>query len=327
MRFFLRRTAFYAFTAWAAITINFFLPRMMKGDPVSAYLQKNQGRISPEAIDSLRTLFGLDSNKSLLEQYIDYWQLLFSGDLGRSFSKGLAPVTDVIGSAIPWTVGLVGIATVISFVVGTSIGAFIGWRRGSRADGIVPVATFFSTVPYFWMGLIAIAIFSTTLGWFPASHAYDKGTQPSFTLEFAGQVIQHGFLPALTLVIGSLGGWILGMRNMMITVLDEDYVTVAQAKGLRPSRVLVNYAARNASLPQLSSFAMSLGFIVGGTLVMELVFSYPGAGKLLLDATTAKDYPLMQGLFLVITLTVLVANILADVAYAILDPRTRQMEA
>ena len=327
MRFFLRRTAFYAFTAWAAITINFFLPRMMKGDPVSAYLQKNQGRISPEAIDSLRTLFGLDSTKSLFEQYIDYWQLLFSGDLGRSFSKGLAPVTDVIASAIPWTVGLVGIATVISFVVGTSIGAYIGWRRGSKADGIVPVATFFSTVPYFWMGLIAIAIFSTTLGWFPASHAYDKGTQPSFTLEFAGQVIQHGFLPALTLVIGSLGGWILGMRNMMITVLDEDYVTVAQAKGLRPSRVLVNYAARNASLPQLSSFAMSLGFIVGGTLVMELVFSYPGAGKLLLDATTAKDYPLMQGLFLVITLTVLVANILADVAYAILDPRTRQMEA
>ncbi|TFC07095.1 ABC transporter permease [Cryobacterium adonitolivorans] len=300
---------------------------MMKGDPVSAYLQKNQGRISPEAIDSLRTLFGLDSNKSMLEQYIDYWQLLFSGDLGRSFSKGLAPVTDVIASAIPWTVGLVGIATVVSFVVGTAIGAFIGWRRGSRADGIVPVATFFSTVPYFWMGLIAIAIFSTTLGWFPASHAYDKGSQPSFTLEFAGQVIQHGFLPALTLVIGSLGGWILGMRNMMITVLDEDYVTVAQAKGLRPSRVLVNYAARNASLPQLSSFAMSLGFIVGGTLVMELVFSYPGAGKLLLDATTAKDYPLMQGLFLVITLAVLVANILADVAYAILDPRTRQMEA
>jgi peptide/nickel transport system permease protein len=327
VRFLLRRTAFYAFTAWAAITINFILPRMMKGDPVSAYLQKNQGRISPEAIDSLRTLFGLDSNRSLIEQYVDYWRLLLSGDLGRSFSKGLAPVTEVIASAIPWTVGLVGIATVISFIVGTLVGAFIGWRRGSRADGIVPVATFFSTVPYFWMGLIAIALFSTTLGWFPASHAYEKGTQPSFSPEFLGQVVLHGFLPALTLVIGSLGGWILGMRNMMITVLDEDYVTVAQAKGLTPARVLFNYAARNAALPQLSSFAMSLGFIVGGTLVMELVFSYPGAGKLLLDATTAKDYPLMQGLFLVITLTVLVANILADVAYAILDPRTRQMEA
>ncbi|SDS55960.1 ABC transporter permease [Microterricola viridarii] len=327
MIFLLRRIAFYLFTAWAAITINFFLPRMMKGDPISAYLQKNQGKISPDAIESLTTLFGLDSDRSLWEQYIDYWQLLFSGDLGRSFSRGLAPVTDVIASALPWTVGLVGIATILSFLIGTSIGAYIGWRRGSRADLVVPFATFFSTVPYFWMGLIAIAVFSSALGWFPASHAYGKGTRPGFTPEFIGEVIAHGTLPALTIVVASLGGWILGMRNMMVTVLDEDYVTVAQAKGLKPRRVLVNYAARNAMLPQLSSFALSLGFIVAGTIVMELVFSYPGVGKLLLDATTAKDYPLMQGLFLVITLTVLVANILADIAYAALDPRTRQMEA
>lgn len=326
MRFAVRRTVFYLFTAWAAITINFFLPRMMKGDPVSAYLQKNQGRISPEAADSLRTLFGLDDGKGLLQQYADYWGLLLRGDLGRSFSKGLAPVTDVIATALPWTVGLVGIATVLSFFLGTGLGSWIGWRRGSRADALVPVATFFSTVPYFWMGLIAIAVFSTTLGWFPASHAYDKGSSPALTFDFVGQVIQHGTLPALTIVLASLGGWILGMRNMMVTVLDEDYVTVAEAKGLSPRRVMVHYAARNAVLPQLSSFALSLGFIVGGTLVMELVFSYPGVGKLLLDATTAKDYPLMQGLFLVITLTVLVANILADVAYAVLDPRTRQTE-
>ncbi|MBD3777969.1 MAG: ABC transporter permease [Micrococcales bacterium] len=326
MRFAVRRAVFYLFTAWAAITINFFLPRMMKGDPVSAYLQKNQGRISPDAADSLRTLFGLDDGKSLLQQYADYWGLLLRGDLGRSFSKGLAPVTDVIATALPWTVGLVGIATVLSFFLGTGLGSWIGWRRGSRADALVPVATFFSTVPYFWMGLIAIAVFSTTLGWFPASHAYDKGSTPALTLDFVGQVVQHGTLPALTIVLASLGGWILGMRNMMVTVLDEDYVTVAEAKGLSPRRVMVNYAARNAVLPQLSSFALSLGFIVGGTLVMELVFSYPGVGKLLLDATTAKDYPLMQGLFLVITLTVLVANILADVAYAVLDPRTRQTE-
>jgi len=326
VRFFVRRTAFYLFTAWAALTINFFLPRMMKGDPVSAYLQKNQGRISPEAADSLRTLFGLDDGRSVLQQYVDYWGLLLRGDLGRSFSKGLAPVTEVIGTALPWTVGLVGIATVLSFGLGTGLGAWIGWRRGSRADALVPVATFFSTVPYFWMGLIAIAVFSTGLGWFPASHAYDKGTHPALTPEFVGQVIQHGTLPALTIVLASLGGWVLGMRYMMVTVLDEDYVTVAEAKGLAPRRVMTQYAARNAVLPQLSSFALSLGFIVGGTLVMELVFSYPGVGKLLLDATTAKDYPLMQGLFLVITLTVLVANVFADVAYAVLDPRTRQTE-
>ncbi|GAA5203011.1 ABC transporter permease [Microbacterium jejuense] len=327
MRFWLRRTVFYLFTAWAAITINFLLPRMMKGDPVSAYLAKNQGKISPEAADALRTLFGLDQNKSLWEQYLDYWKLLFSGDLGRSFSHGLSPVTDVIASALPWTIGLVGLATIISFVLGTAVGAWIGWRRGRATDGIIPVATFFSTVPYFWMGLIAIAIFSSTLKWFPASHAYGKGTQPGFTPEFIGEVVYYGALPAITIVIASLGGWILGMRNMMITVLDEDYVTVAQAKGLSNRTVVTTYAARNAMLPQLSSFALALGFIVGGTLVMELVFSYPGIGKLLLDATNAKDYPLMQGVFLVITLAVLVANIIADIAYVILDPRARQMEA
>ncbi|GAA1870834.1 ABC transporter permease [Myceligenerans crystallogenes] len=327
MRLLLQRAAFYLFTAWAAITINFFLPRMLKGDPVSAYLQKHQGEISPEAAAALRTLFGLDTNKSLAEQYFDYWGLLFSGDLGRSFSHGLAPVADVIATALPWTVGLVGIATVLSFLIGTTLGTLVGWFRGGAGDVVVPVATFFSAVPYFWMGLIAIAVFATGLGWFPASHAYGKGTTPAFSAEFIGEVIAHGTLPALTVVLASLGGWVLGMRNMMITVLDEDYVTVAQAKGLSRRRVVFAYAARNAVLPQLSSFALALGFIVGGTLVMELVFSYPGVGKLLLDATTAKDYPLMQGLFLVITLTVLVANLLADVAYAALDPRTRQGEA
>lgn len=324
MKFLLKRGAFYLFTAWAAITINFFLPRMMKGDPISAFLMRNQGKISPEAIEALKLLFGIDQTQPLWIQYIDYLGLMLRGDLGRSFSKGLAPVTEVIASALPWTIGLVGLATVISFVLGTSVGAWIGWRRGSKADYVVPFATFFSTVPYFWMGLIAIAVFASNLGWFPASHAYSKGARPGWTLEFIADVIHHGTLPAATIVVSSLGGWILGMRNMMLTVLDEEYITVAQAKGLSPNRVLVDYASRNALLPQLSSFALALGFIVSGTLVMELVFSYPGVGKLLLDATNAKDYPLMQGLFLIITLTVLVANILADLAYAALDPRIRE---
>lgn len=326
-RFIASRTAFYLFTAWAAITINFFLPRLMSGDPVTAYMQRNAGEITPEAARSLRILFGLDENTSVWQQYLDYWTLLFNGDLGRSFSNGLAPVGDVISSALPWTLGLVGIATVVSFVLGTATGAIIGWRRGSKTDIIVPISTFFSTVPYFWLGLIAIAVFSTVLGWFPASHAYDKGSSPELSLDFISEVIAHGALPAITIVIASLGGWILGMRNMMLTVLDEDYITVAQAKGMPNRRVLWNYAARNAVLPQLSSFALSIGFIVGGTIVMEMVFSYPGVGKLLLDATTAKDFPLMQGLFLIITLAVLCANILADIAYAVLDPRTRQTEA
>jgi peptide/nickel transport system permease protein len=324
VRFLLRRAVFYLFTAWAAITINFFLPRMMKGDPISAYLASHQGTVSPEAIESLKVLFGLNVDRPLWQQYLDYWVVLFHGDLGRSLSKGLAPVTEVIAEALPWTIGLVGIATIISFLLGTTIGAFVGWRRGSAAEFVVPAATFLSTVPYFWLGLIMIALFSTTLGWFPASHAFDKSVHPEPTWEFVSSVIYHGTLPALTIVITSLGGWILGMRNMMITVLDEDYITVAQAKGLSPRRVVVRYAARNAVLPQLSSFALSLGFIVGGTLIMEMIFSYPGVGLRLFEATLAKDYPLMQGIFLVITLSVLVANILADAAHAILDPRTRQ---
>lgn len=327
VRFILNRTVFYLVTLWAAITINFFLPRMMKGDAVTAYMQRHRGRVSPEAIDSLRILLGVDTDKSLFQQYLEYWQMMFRGDLGISTLHGLAPVSDVLMTALPWTVGLVGLATILSFSIGTSLGAIIGWRRGSKLDAIIPITTFFSGVPYFWLGLISIAVFSTMLRWFPASHAYAKGYSPEFSLEFISQVLAHGFLPATTIVIASLGGWILGMRNMMLTVLDEDYVTVAEAKGMPARRVLWRYAARNAVLPQIQSFALSLGFIVGGTIVMEMVFSYPGVGKMLLDATNAKDYALMQGVFLIITLAVLIANILADVAYAFLDPRTRQTES
>ncbi|MFT4215444.1 MAG: ABC transporter permease [Microbacterium sp.] len=325
-RFLGSRALFYIFTFWAALTINFFLPRFMKGDAVDQYLARNQN-ISAEAADALRTLLGLSTDKSLWQQYVDYWVLLFQGDLGISLLHGLRPVAEVISAALPWTVGLVGFATLVSFAVGTIGGAYVGWKRGSRLDVLIPITTFLSTIPYFWLGLLAIAFFSVRLGWFPIGKAYGVGVKPGWTLEFIGEVIHHGTLPALTIVIASLGGWMLGMRNMMLTVLDEDYITVAQAKGMPNSKVLWRYAARNAVLPQIQSFALSIGFIVGGTIVMEMVFSYPGVGKLLLDATNAKDYALMQGVFLVITLSVLVANILADVAYAFLDPRTRQTES
>ncbi|MEU2204491.1 ABC transporter permease [Microbacterium oleivorans] len=325
-RFLGSRALFYLFTLWAAITINFFLPRFMKGDAVDQYLARNRN-VTPEAADALRALLGIDTDKSLWQQYLDYWGLMLRGDLGVSLLHGLRPVTEVISQSLPWTVGLVGFATIVSFLIGTIGGAIIGWRRGSRAEVMIPITTFLSTIPYFWLGLLAIALFSVNLKWFPIGKAYGVGYSPEFTPEFIGQVIHHGTLPAVTIIIASLGGWMLGMRNMMLTVLDEDYITVAQAKGMPNSRVLWRYAARNAVLPQIQSFALSIGFIVGGTIVMEMVFSYPGVGKLLLDATNAKDYALMQGVFLVITLSVLVANILADVAYAFLDPRTRQTEA
>ncbi|QDZ15190.1 ABC transporter permease [Humibacter ginsenosidimutans] len=324
MRYLVRRVIFYAITAWAAITINFFIPRMMPGNPVQSLINKFQGQLSTNAIHSLYVLFGLDKHQSLWEQYWSYWGQLLHGNLGISFAFFPTPVGEVIGQALPWTIGLVGISTIISFVIGTLFGTYIGWRRGTWADGILPVTTFFSSVPYFWLGLIFIAVFAVLLPVFPAGGGYDGSLIPAFNLEFIGSVLQHAALPAITIVLSSVAGWILSQRNMMVTVTSEDYVTVAQAKGLKERTVMFAYAARNAILPQISGFALSLGFVVSGTLVMELVFSYPGIGYQLFQAINAHDYPLMQGIFLVITIAVLVANIIADMVYVFLDPRTRQ---
>ncbi|GAB2617051.1 peptide ABC transporter permease [Paractinoplanes abujensis] len=324
MKYFLQRIAFYLFTAWAAITLNFFIPRLVPGDPVQSLIAKFRGQLSTEAINSLYVLFGLDDNKGLWAQYVDYWKQLFQGDLGLSFTFFPSPVADIIGDALPWTVLLVGITTVISFLIGTGLGVFAGWRRGSWTDGLLPVTTFFSSVPYFWLGIIAIYLLTGPDSFFPSSGGFESSLVPAWDQYFIPSALQHSLLPALTILISSVSGWILSMRNMMVTVSSEDYITVAHAKGLSERRVAVSYAARNALLPNISGFALSLGFIVGGTLLVEIVFSYPGLGFILLQALGAKDYPLMQGIFLVITISVLVANLLADLAYLLLDPRTRK---
>lgn len=324
MKFLLQRIAFYLFTAWAAITINFFIPRLIPGDPVTSLINRYQGQISTEALESLYVLFGLDKDASMWSQYVDYWGQLFSGDLGLSFTFFPTPVSEVIGQSLPWTVALVGITTMASFMIGTFLGVLAGWRRGSWIDGLLPATTFLSSIPYFWLGLIAIALFAGQGSYFPSSGGYEPGLVPSWDGEFLASAIRHSLLPAITILISSVSGWILGMRNMMITVASEDYITVAHAKGLSERRVMVGYAARNALLPNVAGFALSLGFIVGGTLLVEIVFSYPGIGFNLFQAVGSKDYPLMQGVFLVITLSVLVANLIADVAYLVLDPRTRK---
>jgi peptide/nickel transport system permease protein len=324
MRYFLQRIAFYLFTVWAAITINFFIPRLVPGDPVQSLISKYQGQLSTKSIQSLYVLFGLDKHQSLWSQYIDYWKQLFHGDLGLSFTFFPAPVSQVIGQALPWTLLLVGITTVISFTLGTGLGVLAGWRRGSWTDSLLPVTTFFSSVPYFWLGIIAIYLLAGPDSFFPSSGGFDSGLVPAWDQYFIPSAIQHSLLPALTILVSSVSGWILGMRNMMVTVASEDYITVAHAKGLPERRVALSYAARNALLPSISGFALALGFIVGGTLLVEIVFSYPGLGFTLLQAVGAKDYPLMQGIFLIITIAVLVANLLADVAYLLLDPRTRK---
>ncbi|MER5893532.1 ABC transporter permease [Streptomyces sp. NPDC001876] len=324
MKYILQRFAFYAVTAWAAITINFLIPRLMPGDPVEALMSRYQGQLDTSAIASLKALFGLDENKSLWSQYTDYWSSLLDGDLGLSFTYFPTPVGEVLSDALPWTLALVGITTLISFLLGTGIGVYSGWRRGSWLDGLLPVTTFISSVPYFWLGLIAISLFAVKWPLFPFEGGYDNSLVPAFDWPFISSALYHGVLPGITIVLSAVAGWILGMRNMMVTVSSEDYVMVAQAKGLSERRVMFSYAARNAVLPNISGFALSLGFIVSGTLLVEMVFNYPGIGFRLLQAVGAKDYPLMQGVFLVITLSVLAANLLADMAYALLDPRTRK---
>lgn len=324
MIFLLRRLAFYLFTAWAAVTINFALPRLIPGDPVQSLIARAGGQLDTNAAQSLYILFGLDQQESVLSQYFGYLGRLLHGDLGRSFAFYPTPVSDVISDSLPWTLALVGFTTVAAFLLGTGLGVLAGWRRGTWADLLLPVTTFLASIPYFWLGLIAIAVFAGPGGAFPSSGGFDPGVVPAWDWTFIGSAIKHTLLPAATILITSMSGWVLSMRNMMVTIAAEDYITVAHAKGLSERRVMLRYAARNALLPNVSGFALQLGLIVGGTFLVEIVFSYPGVGFQLFQAVGAKDYPLLQGIFLVITLSVLAANLFADLVYLALDPRTRK---
>jgi peptide/nickel transport system permease protein len=323
MRTVLRRAIFYLITAWAAISVNFLLPRIMPGDPADALIEKFHGKLTPSAVRALRVLFG-QSHESLWQQYLDYWKNLFTGNLGTSYAYYPSSVGQVLGTSIGWTLALITVCTVLSFVIGTGLGMVVGWKRGSWLDSLVPVTTLLSSLPYFWFAICMVLVFAITLKWFPLSGGYSYEQTIGFNWGFISSAGYYAILPALTIVVASIGGWLIGMRNMMVTTLSEDYVRLAEAKGLSRRRIMVNYAARNALLPSLSGFAMSLGFVVGGSIVTEVVFNYPGIGTVLFKAAQAQDYPLMQGIFLVVTLTVLVANLAADLAYVFLDPRTRE---
>ena len=324
MRFALRRAGFYLVTAWAAVTVNFFLPRLMPGNPAAAALSGELNTLPPQALKAEEAAFGLHTKTTLVVQYLNYISNTVHGQFGLSTSYYPAPVWSVIRAALPWTIGLVGICTVLGFLIGTGLGIIAGWRRGTAWELIVPMGTFLSAMAYFWFGLILVAVIGVELGWLPYAEGYAPEIPIGFTGQFVGSVLTHAVLPALTIVVPSLGGWALGMRNMMSTVLGEDYVTVARAKGVKPWRLAWQYAARNAILPNISGFALSLGFVVSGAIGVEVVFSYPGIGYVLYHAVTSNDYPLMQGIFLVIVLAVLVANLLADFVYVALDPRARR---
>jgi peptide/nickel transport system permease protein len=323
MRVIARRLLFYIATAILAVTVTFFIPRLMPGNPVEAVLAHLQGNVTPATIRSLELQYGLNSPQGLWGQYTTFWVHLVHGNLGVSTSYYPSSVTSVIRSALPWTIGLVGLATVISFVLGTLLGVLVAWRRGTWLDSLLPVTTFFQAAPYFFVAFIALDVFATRLGWFPTGRAYNQLDFPGWNLAYVGDVLDHAILPAATIVLCSAAGWIVGMRNVMVTTMDEDYVLVAQAKGL-PKRRVIWYAARNAILPSVSGFSLAIGFVVSGALLTEIVFSYPGLGWILLQAVAGRDYPLLQGIFLIITFAVLLANLAADSVYVFLDPRTRQ---
>jgi peptide/nickel transport system permease protein len=321
----LRRLEFFLITLWAAVTVNFILPRVMPGSPAEAMLVRFHGRVSPQAVKTMEVAFGLHTDQNLLQQYVGYLGNTLHGDLGVSLTFYPSTVVQAIMLGLPWTVGLVGLSTIIAFVLGTLVGMLSAWRRGGLLDGILPpVLIIVSAFPYFWIALICILVFAFTLNWFPLSFGYDLDQQINLSWDFIANVLWHGFLPALTIVITSIGGWILTMRNTMITTLAEDYVKMARAKGLSPVRIMFMYAGRNAILPNLVGFAMSLGFVISGAILVEIVFNYPGLGYMLLQAVNNEDFALMQGLFLLITVAVLVAVLIADFLTAWLDPRTRE---
>jgi len=325
MRFVLRRLGFFALTLWVALTLNFVLPRMMPGNPALAIIGKFKGGISPQAVKVLEAQFGVGSHQNLVAQYFSYLGNVFTGKFGTSLTtEPGASVGRVVLDAIPWTLGLVGVTTVLAFILGTGIGILGAWRRGGRLDSIMPpIFVIMTVVPYFWIGLMLILVFGVKLHWLPYFFSYDYTLTPALTPAFIGNVAEHAILPAFTLLITTIGIWILTMRNTMITTLAEDYVRMARAKGLPGHRIMLDYAARNAILPNLTGFALSLGFVVGGAILIEEVFNYQGVGYLLLQAVNNDDYPLMQALFLLITVAVLVAILLSDIATAVLDPRTR----
>jgi peptide/nickel transport system permease protein len=323
MRYVLRRLGFYLLAAWASLTLNFIIPRLAPGDPASAMFARFEGRVQPEAMEALRAAFGF-TDAPLHVQYFTYLKHLLTGDLGLSYAYYPSRVSEVIGTGLVWTLGLAGCAVIFSFVLGSLLGVLAAWNRGGWLDSVAaPAFAFLGAFPYFWLAMLALYLFGFGLGWFPLRHAYSHDLEPGLSFTFALDVARHAVLPAASIVVATLGGWMLSMRNTMVATLGTDTLRLAHAKGLPPRQVMLRYAARNALLPNVTGFGMALGFVLSGSLLTEIVFSYPGTGYLLILAVRNQDYPLMQGLFLVITLAVLAANFAVDMLCLWLDPRTR----
>ncbi|MER7072989.1 ABC transporter permease [Terrabacter sp. NPDC000476] len=329
MTYFARKFGFFAATLWAVVTLNFLIPRLQPGDPAEIMVKKLAGKdaqLDPAQVQAMRAMLGAPDG-SLLSQYGTYLGELVRGNFGLSYSYYPFKVTEVIGQAFWWTVILVTVTQVISFAVGIVLGAYAAWRRNSRLDSFVTLgSTFLGTLQPFWIALLLLYVFGYSLGWFPTSGGYEEST-PGFNFPFIQEAVSHSFLPALALLVVTPIGWILGMRNTMIMNLGEDYIRLAKAKGLPDRVVALKYAARNALLPSVTGFALALGGVLGGAILVEQAFDFPGLGRLMGEAVENKDYPLLQTLMLLTTVGVLVANLVADLLYGVLDPRARRAQS
>lgn len=314
------KLASYVLVLLLAVTLNFLLPRLMPGSPLRFLVGEDVALLSPESVQELLARHGLD--RPLWEQYLRYLRDLVRGDLGYSYQEN-KPVLTVLGERLPWTLLLTGTALALSTTLGFTVGAWAAWRHGSAFDAVtLSLFVLLDSMPSFWLGMILIALFAVHLGWFPIFGAQTPWAALT-GWEYLLDILKHLALPALTLTLATISGTFLVMRSAMINVLGEDYIRTARSKGASELQVLYRHAVRNGLLPVATVFMINLGFLVSGATVVETVFSYPGLGRLLYEAVLQRDYPLMQGAFLLITVSVLVANFLADLLYSRIDPRVR----
>lgn len=303
-----------------AVTLNFLLPRFMPGNPLALIAGVDVGLLSPEQRAQIIANSGLD--QPLLAQYFAYWGDLFRLDFGFSFRQN-RPIIDMIAERLPWTLLITGASLVVSALIGVVLGAASAWRRGRPTDvGTLSLMIALESLPSFWLGMLLVSIFAVQLGWLPSFGAITPAGRLD-GMDAILDVASHAILPVLTLSVLSVPGVYLTMRYSMLSVLGEDFIRTARAKGASERRVLFRHVARNALAPVVTVLALRLGYAFGGTVVIETVFSYPGLGRLVFESVSGRDYPVMQATFLVFTVAVLLANLLADLLYPLLDPRTR----
>ena len=324
----IQRTLQLLLIVFIVVTINFILPRLIPGDPIEAALATKiavSGNVSVDVekvAEVYRAKFGLD--QPLWKQYLNYWRDLFRFDLGVSLVYFPETVISRIRSALPWTVSLLVVSTLIAFSLGSIFGALLAWPRTPAIfHALVSPLLLLSTIPFFLLGIILLSLFAVEWRLFPPGGGFSPTLILGRNVESALDILHHSMLPALSIVLGSVGAWAIGMRAMMVSVLGEDYVTFAEAKGLHPRRIFTWYGMRNALLPQVTQLALALGAVFGGTVLVEAMFSYPGIGTLLFAAIAGKDYFVIQGIVLMLILASAGALFIIDLIYPLLDPRIR----